>query len=115
MAGSRPATSAKLEDGFLSITDRKKELMKTAGGKYIAPQPIENKLKADALVGQAALIGDQKKFVSVLISPNFDALEKLGEAERRGDGRSRDDGPGCEGAADVQGHRGQGERRAWRI
>lgn len=66
----------KLEDGFLSITDRKKELMKTSGGKYIAPQPIEGKLKADALVGQAALIGDQKKFVSVLISPNFSALER---------------------------------------
>jgi long-chain acyl-CoA synthetase len=67
---------AKFEDGFLSITDRKKELMKTSGGKYIAPQPIESKLKVDALVGQAALIGDQKKFVSVVISPNFDALEK---------------------------------------
>ena len=67
---------AKLEDGFLSITDRKKELMKTSGGKYIAPQPLESKLKVDALVGQAAVIGDQKKFVSVVISPNFDALEK---------------------------------------
>ncbi len=67
---------AKLEDGFLSITDRKKELMKTSGGKYIAPQPVESRLKVDALVGQAALIGDQRKFVSVVISPNFDALEK---------------------------------------
>ncbi len=67
---------AKVEDGFLSITDRKKELMKTSGGKYIAPQPLESRLKVDALVGQAALIGDQRKFVSVLISPNFDALEK---------------------------------------
>jgi long-chain acyl-CoA synthetase len=66
----------KLEDGFLSITDRKKELMKTSGGKYIAPQPVESRLKVDVLVGQAALIGDQKKFVSVLISPNFGALEK---------------------------------------
>ena len=65
----------KLEDGFLSITDRKKELLKTSGGKFIAPQPIENKLKANTLVGQAALIGDQKKFISVLISPNFQALE----------------------------------------
>ncbi len=65
----------KIEDGFLSITDRKKELMKTSGGKYIAPQPLESKLKVDALVGQAALIGDNKKFVSVLISPNFHALE----------------------------------------
>lgn len=65
----------KIEDGFLSITDRKKELMKTSGGKYIAPQPVESKLKSDGLVEQAALIGDNKKFVSVLISPNFKALE----------------------------------------
>jgi long-chain acyl-CoA synthetase len=72
----RTGDIAKLEDGFLSITDRKKELMKTSGGKYIAPQPLESRLKVDALVGQAAVIGDQRKFVSVLISPNFDALEK---------------------------------------
>ncbi len=65
----------KFDDGFLAITDRKKELMKTSGGKYIAPQPIESKLKSDGLVEQAALIGDNKKFVSVLISPNFKALE----------------------------------------
>jgi long-chain acyl-CoA synthetase len=62
-------------DGFLSITDRKKELLKTSGGKFIAPQPIENKLKANVLVGQAALVGDKHKFASVLISPNFAALE----------------------------------------
>ncbi len=69
----------KLEDGFLAITDRKKELMKTSGGKYIAPQPVESKLKADGLVEHAALIGDNKKFVSVLISPNFKALEEWGQ------------------------------------
>jgi len=62
-------------DGFLFITDRKKELLKTSGGKLIAPQPIENKLKAYSLVGQAALVGDKHKFASVLISPNFLALE----------------------------------------
>jgi long-chain acyl-CoA synthetase len=66
----------KMEDGFLSLTDRKKDLMKTSGGKYIAPQPIEGRLKVDALVGWAAVIGDEKKFVSVLISPNFEALER---------------------------------------
>ena len=64
----------KLEDGFLSITDRKKELLKTSGGKLIAPQPIENKLKANTLVGNAALVGDKHKFACVLISPNFAAL-----------------------------------------
>jgi len=63
------------KDGFLSITDRKKELLKTSGGKLIAPQPIENKLKANVLVGHAALVGDKHKFASVLISPNFQALE----------------------------------------
>jgi long-chain acyl-CoA synthetase len=62
-------------DGFLSITDRKKELLKTSGGKLIAPQPIENKLKAHSLVGNAALVGDKHKFACVLISPNFAILE----------------------------------------
>ncbi|WP_263380111.1 AMP-dependent synthetase/ligase [Granulicella paludicola] len=66
----------KLEDNFLSITDRKKELLKTSGGKYIAPQPIEGKLKADGLISNAALIGDNRKYASVLISPNIPALEK---------------------------------------
>jgi long-chain acyl-CoA synthetase len=64
------------KDGYLSITDRKKELIKTSGGKYIAPQPIEGKLKADALVGNAAVIGDTRKFAAVLISPNFQALQR---------------------------------------
>ncbi len=72
----------KFEDGFLTITDRKKELMKTSGGKYIAPQPVESKLKTDGLVEHAALIGDNRKFVSVLISPNFKALE--GWAKKNG-------------------------------
>lgn len=64
----------KLEDGFLSITDRKKELLKTSGGKYIAPQPIEGRLKADALVSNAAVVGDMKKFASVIVSPDIAAL-----------------------------------------
>jgi long-chain acyl-CoA synthetase len=63
------------EDGFLSITDRKKELLKTSGGKLVAPQPIENKLKNNALVAQAALVGDKHKFISALLAPNFVALE----------------------------------------
>jgi long-chain acyl-CoA synthetase len=62
-------------DGFLFITDRKKELLKTSGGKMVAPQPIENKLKNSILVAQAALVGDKHKFISALISPNFTALE----------------------------------------
>lgn len=74
---------ARLDDeGFLYITDRKKELLKTSGGKLIAPQPIENRLKANVLVGQAALVGDRRKFASALISPNFAALESW--ASQRG-------------------------------
>jgi long-chain acyl-CoA synthetase len=64
------------KESFLYITDRKKELLKTSGGKLVAPQPIENKLKTNLLVGQAALVGDRHKFVSALISPNFKALEE---------------------------------------
>ena len=63
-------------DGFLFITDRKKELLKTSGGKLVAPQPIENKLKNSVFVAQAALVGDRHKFISALISPNFLALEE---------------------------------------
>jgi len=63
-------------DGFLSVTDRKKDLIKTSGGKFIAPQPIENSLKLNPLVGVAAILGDKRKFASVLISPNFAALEE---------------------------------------
>jgi long-chain acyl-CoA synthetase len=63
------------DDGFLFITDRKKELLKTSGGKLIAPQPIENKLKANVLVGNCALVGDRHKFASCIIQPNFAALE----------------------------------------
>jgi len=63
------------EDGFLYITDRKKELLKTSGGKLVAPQPIENKLKNNVLVAQAALVGDKHKFISALLSPNFVALD----------------------------------------
>jgi len=62
-------------DSFLFITDRKKELLKTSGGKLVAPQPIESKLKNNVLVAQAALVGDRHKFVCVLIAPNFAALE----------------------------------------
>ena len=64
------------EDGFLYVTDRKKELLKTSGGKMIAPQPIEGKLKGHLLVAQAALVGDRHKFASALIAPNFAALEE---------------------------------------
>ena len=62
-------------DGFLSITDRKKDLIKTSGGKFIAPQPIENSLKHNPLVAEAVVVGDKRKFSAVLIAPHFPLLE----------------------------------------
>ncbi|MBS1766032.1 MAG: long-chain fatty acid--CoA ligase [Acidobacteria bacterium] len=64
------------EKGRLFITDRKKELLVTSGGKKVAPQPIENALKDDKYIAQAVLLGDQRNFISALIVPNFPALER---------------------------------------
>ncbi len=63
------------EDGFLRITDRKKELFKTSGGKYIAPSLIEQMLRSSRFVNQAVLVGDGRKFPAALIVPNFEMLE----------------------------------------
>jgi long-chain acyl-CoA synthetase len=65
-----------LENGFLAITDRKKDIIVTAGGKNIAPQPLENKVKTNKYVAQAVMLGDKRKFPSMLIVPNFDQLER---------------------------------------
>jgi long-chain acyl-CoA synthetase len=62
-------------DGFLYVTDRKKDLLKTSGGKFIAPQPIENSLKHNPMIAEAVVVGDKRKFPAVLILPNFAALE----------------------------------------
>jgi long-chain acyl-CoA synthetase len=61
-------------EGFLHITDRKKDLLVTAGGKNVAPQPVENALKATGYISQAALIGDQRRFVSALIALDPDEI-----------------------------------------
>ena len=60
---------------FLKITDRKKELFKTSGGKYVAPQPLENKLKEDPMIEQVLVTGADKKFVGALIVPSFSNLK----------------------------------------
>ncbi|HAN17928.1 MAG TPA: long-chain fatty acid--CoA ligase [Bacteroidales bacterium] len=62
------------DDGFLKITDRKKEMFKTSAGKYIAPQVIENKFKESFFIEQLMVIGENEKFASALISPNFQFL-----------------------------------------
>ena len=64
------------EDKFLKITDRKKELFKTSGGKYVAPQPIENKMKESPFVEQIIIIGAEQKFVGALIVPSLPNLKE---------------------------------------
>jgi long-chain acyl-CoA synthetase len=63
-------------DGYLSITDRKKDLLVTSGGKKVAPQPIENVLKQSPIVSEAVVLGDRRKYIAALIVPEYAALER---------------------------------------
>ncbi|MBS1589943.1 MAG: AMP-binding protein, partial [Bacteroidetes bacterium] len=65
-----------VEGKFLKITDRKKEIFKTSGGKYVAPQAVENKMRESAFIEQIMVIGNNRKFVSALIVPSFNNLRK---------------------------------------
>ena len=67
------------EDGYLRITDRKKELFKTSGGKYIAPQPIEQLIKGSRFVNQVALVGNGRRFPAALIVPDWEQIESYAE------------------------------------
>ena len=77
-------------DGYLKITDRKKDLIKTAGGKFIAPQPIENQVKLNKFVANAVLLGDKRKFSILLVVPNFEALEPWAKSQGLGGASRRD-------------------------
>ncbi len=68
------------ENGHLVITDRKKDLIVTAGGKNVAPQPIENLLKTNPYIENVLTIGDKRKFISALVVPNFDKIQEFAEA-----------------------------------
>jgi long-chain acyl-CoA synthetase len=67
-------------EGFLTITDRKKDIIVTAGGKNVAPQVIENLLKTNKYIAQVVVIGDKRKFVSAIIVPNMDNLHAFADA-----------------------------------
>ncbi|MGD8778422.1 MAG: long-chain fatty acid--CoA ligase [Ignavibacteria bacterium] len=69
-------------EGFLIITDRKKHLFKTSGGKYVAPQPIENMFLTNRYIEQFVLIGDKRMFITALIVPDFEALKEYADANR---------------------------------
>ena len=67
------------EDGFLKITDRKKEMFKTSGGKYIAPQLLENAMKQSRFIGQIMVVGEGQKMPAAIIQPNFEFVKEWGK------------------------------------
>jgi len=78
------------KDGFLTITDRKKDILVTSGGKNIAPQPIENTIKTNKYFAEVVMIGNNRNFPAALVVPNFESLEKWAKEKGLAAG-SRDD------------------------
>lgn len=90
-------------DGFLTITDRKKDLIKTSGGKYVAPQPIENRLKQNPLFEQAVVVGEGRQFCAVLVAPALDFLQQWAEtAGLAGTPRELLENPACQQHVEEQ-------------
>jgi len=86
--------------GFLIITDRKKDILVTSGGKNIAPQPIENLIKTNPFFAEIVMVGNKRNFPAALVVPNFDTLEKWARAKGIGVGSRKD----LIGKAEVRGH-----------
>ena len=72
------------EDGFLKITDRKKEMFKTSGGKYVAPQIIENAFKQSRFIEQVMVVGEGEKMPAAIIQPNFEFIHDWNERKNKG-------------------------------
>ena len=78
-------------DGFLVITDRKKDILVTSGGKNIAPQPIENRLKTNPFIAEVVMIGNKRNFPSALVVPNFEQPGEVGARARASPSSSREE------------------------
>ena len=86
IADGRPAGFGIIDDeGYLKITDRKKDIIVTSGGKNVAPQVLENAFASNAFIEQIAVIGDGKQFISALIVPGFEVLQAWAAGEGLGD------------------------------
>ena len=79
------------EDGFLKITDRKKEMFKTSGGKYVAPQVIENVIKQSIFIEQVMVVGENEKMPAAIVQPNFEYIAEWSEKEKLNLGATNDE------------------------